>query len=174
MQTVKLKEILIKNVDQTDIEKSGFYTQVTVRLWGKGIFKRDEIRGSDIKSGKRFIVKENQFIISKIDARHGAYGLIPKELNGAVITSDFPSYNLDANRILPQYFQWIFSQKKFVELCKDASSGTTNRIRLNESKFLNLEISLPSINKQEEITSRLNQDSKIIKIINEYKIKIMK
>lgn len=167
MNTIKLREVLSKNIDHIDIENSKVYTQVTVRLWGKGVCKRDEISGSDIKSGKRFVVKENQFIISKIDARHGAYGLIPKELNAAVITSDFPSYNLDTTRILPQYFQWIFSQKKFIELCKNASSGTTNRIRLNESKFLDLEIALPPIDKQEEIIKRLNKDSNTLRMIQE-------
>jgi type I restriction enzyme S subunit len=168
MQCIKLKEILSKNTDKVTMEESKVYTQVTVRLWGKGVCRRDTIRGSEIKSGNRFIVKENQFILSKIDARHGAYGLVPKELNGAIITSDFPSYNLDITKILPQYFQWIFSQKKFIELCKNASSGTTNRIRLNESRFLDLEISLPSIAEQELTIKHLNKDADVIRRIKEY------
>lgn len=170
IQVVKLNEILSRNEEQIEIEESEVYTQVTVRLWGKGVCKRDEVKGSEIKSKKRYLIKENQFIISKIDARHGAYGLVPNELNKAITTADFLTYNLDF-KILPQYFEWIFRQKKFIEQCLRASSGTTNRIRLQESKFLDFDIPLPSIEQQKEIIRQLNKYNDIIIKIEDYNLK---
>lgn len=145
---MRLGDFLSRNMVQIDIEDSVKYRQVTVRMWNKGVCLRDEVLGSDIKSSSRYLVKEGQFIISKIDARHGAFGMIPKELEGAVITADFLSYNIDSSKILPEYFHWFFSQKKFTELCAKASAGTTNRIRLKEDKFLDIEIEIPSLPKQ--------------------------
>lgn len=173
MQTVKLEEILTKNNNKIAIDDSKIYKQVTVRLWGRGVCKRNEIKGSKIKSGNRFVVSENQFIISKIDARHGAYGLVPKEIEGAIVTSDFPTYNLDLTKVLPQYFKWVFSQKEFIEKCRNASSGTTNRIRLKESKFLNLEIPLPSIIQQNQIVTKLNNQISTISMFKQYNSNIV-
>jgi len=39
-------------------------------------------------------------------------------------------------------------------LCKKASDGTTNRVRLQADKFFNLEISLPSIGEQKDFVQR--------------------
>ena len=145
---MKLSDILSRNKEQIVIEDSMKYKQVTVRMWNKGVRLRNEIYGSDIKSPKRFLVSKGQFIISKIDARHGAFGMIPEELAGAVITADFLSYNINSSIIIPEYFHWFFSQKKFIEFCSKASSGTTNRIRLREDKFLDIDIEIPSIEEQ--------------------------
>ena len=146
---MRLGDVLSRNKVQIEIEDTTKYKQVTIRMWNKGVCLRDEVYGGDIKSFKRFLVKEGQFIISKIDARHGAFGMIPNELEGAVITADFLSYNIDSSKIIPEYFHWFFSQKKFTDLCSKASSGTTNRIRLRENKFLDIEIEIPSLPEQE-------------------------
>jgi len=154
---VILKDLLTRNKNQIDLKDDINYKQVTVRMWNKGVCLRNEILGSDIKSAKRYLVSKGQFIISKIDARHGAFGMIPEELEGAVITGDFLSYNIDSSKILPDYFYWFFSQKKFIELCARTSSGTTNRIRLKEDKFLEIPIELPSLDQQQkELTKILN------------------
>ena len=43
----------------------------------------------------------------------------------------------------------------FVERCKRAIEGTTNRVRLSEDRFLALQIGLPSLSEQREITNRI-------------------
>ena len=152
---IKLKEIIERNKDIISIDKNKKYEQVTIRMWNKGVTRRGTIFGHDIL-GKRYIVKSGQFIISKIDARHAAFGLIPPELEGAVITADFLSYNLNLDKVHPFYFDIFTKTPRFFEECKKASSGTTNRIRLNEEKFFNIEISLPSLEEQKRIIFEVN------------------
>lgn len=36
--------------------------------------------------------------MSKIDARNGAYGIVPAELEGAIVTNDFPVLTLTRRR----------------------------------------------------------------------------
>lgn len=50
--------------------------------------------------------------MSKIDARNGAMGLIPAELNGAIVTNDFPTYDVDFNTILPQFLLINYHDQK--------------------------------------------------------------
>jgi type I restriction enzyme S subunit len=47
--------------------------------------------------------------------------------------------------------------KPFVELCRKASEGTTNRVRLQEDRFLNLQISLPPLPEQRRIVARIEE-----------------
>ncbi|MBK7464054.1 MAG: restriction endonuclease subunit S [Betaproteobacteria bacterium] len=44
----------------------------------------------------------------------------------------------------------------FVELCKAASEGTTNRVRIKEDRFLDQQITLPPLAEQQAIVTRLD------------------
>ncbi|MCM3567567.1 restriction endonuclease subunit S [Neobacillus mesonae] len=161
---IQLGKVIERNKEQVTIEDNQTYKQVTVRLWGKGVQLRDEVKGHEIKSAKRFIVKPNQFIISKIDARNGASGLIPNELDGAVTTGDFLSFNFNEDLIIPEYLFWLSKTTWFIEQCVKASSGTTNRVRLNEKKFLEIEIPLPNIEQQKVVIQKINN---VVGLINQ-------
>ena len=41
--------------------------------------------------------------MSKIDARNGAYGIVPAELEGAIVTNDFPVFDVDTKKIIPHF-----------------------------------------------------------------------
>ena len=60
------------------------YKQITVRLWGKGLNLRGKIYGSQIEATRQIRVKAGQFLVSRIDARHGAFGIVPPTLDGAL------------------------------------------------------------------------------------------
>jgi type I restriction enzyme S subunit len=114
------------------------------------------------------VVREGQFIISKIDARNGACGIIPRELDGALVSIDFPVFNILENRLNPSYLAWLCRTAPFIEECKRASEGTTNRVRLQEEKFLRTEISLPSVSEQRRIVASVdslkNQIDAVLKL----------
>lgn len=107
------------------IEDEKCYRRITVRLYGQGVIERDELYGKDIGTKRQFIAREGQLIISRIDARNGAFGIVPKELDGAVVTNDFWLFNV--NNALPQYLMLVLSSKRFQEYWETQSSGTTNR-----------------------------------------------
>jgi type I restriction enzyme S subunit len=152
-----LRELLIRSDVQVEVKPEAYYKQVTVRLWGKGVILRGETIGADIEAPKQFLVKENQFILSKIDARNGALGLIPSSLDGAIVSSDFPVFTLNRSRIIPEFLGWISKTDNFVSICRTASEGTTNRIRLREDRFLATEIPLPSLDEQQRIVTRIEE-----------------
>ena len=132
------------------------YDEVTIRLWGKGVISRGKVRGADVTTPRR-VVRANQLILSKIDARNGAIGLVPEELDGAIVSNDFPSYAfVDRTRFDPAFMGWMVRSQHFVELCKAASEGTTNRVRIKEDRFLAQQIALPSLAEQHAIVSRLD------------------
>jgi len=154
-QTICLGELLFRSTETTHIQPDESYKEITVKLWGKGIVLRGIVSGSELNCSRRFLARKGQLILSRIDARNGAIGIVPESLDGSVVSNDFPLFALDQNRVLPGYFEWLSKTKPFVELCQRASEGTTNRVRLQEDQFLNVKIPLPPLTKQRRIVARI-------------------
>ncbi len=154
---VPLGEVLTKSDEWITINPEKTYKEVTVRLWGKGVALRREVGGAEIAASRRLKVNTGQFILSRIDARNGAFGLVPDSLDGAVVSNDFPVFTPNADRILPSFLSWMARTHSFVEICKRASEGTTNRVRLQEARFLAMKIPLPPLSEQRRIVARIEK-----------------
>lgn len=162
---VKLSSFLSRSKFGVVIQDNTIYRRVTIRVRNGGVIPRDEVVGSIIGTKKQFVVSKGQFIISKIDARNGAMGIVPQELDGAVVTQDFLAYNIDEEKINSQYLVLVSTTKQFVDFCQNCSSGTTNRQRVDEAKFLNIKIPLPSIQEQNELVKQftdVNSDADLM------------
>jgi type I restriction enzyme, S subunit len=155
-QTISIDRFLTKSEAWIPVAPDGQYKQITARLWGKGLTLRGEVPGTAIAAPRQFCAKAGQFLISRIDARHGAFGIVPAELDGALVSNDFPCFDIDASTVLPHYFEWYSRTSQFVDLCRRASEGSTNRVRMKEEKFLKMTVPLPSLDEQRRIVQRLD------------------
>lgn len=153
---VALGKILDPVADRISLNPDTTYSQVTARLWGKGLALRGSLKGSEIAASQQNRVRAGQFLISKIDARHGAFGIVPAELDGAVVSNDFPVFAVNQGKALPDYVSWVSRTDWFVALCRHASEGSTNRVRLKEARFLGQEVPLPPLDEQRRIVARLD------------------
>lgn len=104
---------------------------------------RDKVLWMEIWTKKQFYIKEGQFLISKIDARNGAFGIVPTEVDKWIITWNFWTFDIDESIVDRDYFLSFISTNAFDEICEKTSSGTTNRKYLDEKKFLKFEIQIP-------------------------------
>ena len=153
--TVKLGEVLRRSDETIELQPDLAYRQITVKLWGKGVVLRGILTGAEIAASRQTVARRGQFILSRIDARNGALGIVPPELDEAIVTNDFPVFNVVENRLLPTYLGWMCRTASFVEECKRASEGTTNRVRLQEDTFLAREIPLPPLAEQRRVVARI-------------------
>ncbi|WP_405352266.1 restriction endonuclease subunit S [Nonlabens sp. Asnod3-H03] len=148
-----------------DLEPNQDYKLVTIKMNHKGVVLRGSKKGSDIKS-KMFQVKEGDFILSGIDARNGAFGIVPNELEGAIVTNDFWYFDIDEDIILNQLFLELTTMSWFDEICRKGSDGTTQRIRLQKSKFFNQKVLLPEADEQKELLAKILNFKKGQKALN--------
>ncbi len=153
--STRIGDILKKSDSWLFVDPDAEYKEVTVRLWGRGVTLRGIKQGSEIGSSRRLQVAPGQFIVSRIDARHGAFGLIPDELDGAVVTNDFPVFTPTTDRLNVDFLGWLSKTHGFVDACKKASEGTTNRVRLKEDRFADIEIELPPLDEQRRIVTKI-------------------
>ena len=164
---VKLGEV-ISRVDETEqILKPEDETFVTLKLHGKGVVPRNIGDGKTPKSFRGFRVKLGQFIYSRIDARNGAFGIIPAELDGAVVSKDFPVYEVDSAEIMPSILISICTSEHFVNQIRSMSNGATNRQRIKEDVLERMLIPLPPLGEQKRIAEILGGVSKAIHAVEQ-------
>ena len=154
---MRIGEFLKRNKTAVTIQDGVKYKRVTIKVRNGGVVPRDEVMGENIGTKKQFLVSKGQFILSKIDARNGAMGIIPAELDGAVVTQDFLPYDIDTTKVNPQYFVLVCTTKQFIAFCQSCSSGTTNRQRVDEAQFLNIKVPVPSLEEQNKLVEEYNK-----------------
>ena len=137
MKLTKIGEFLKRSKIPLDILDDEHYNRVTIRINHNGVSLRDNELGKKIGTKKQFILKSGQFILSKIDARYGAFGIAPDEVEGSIITGNFWAYDVDKKKVNIEWFNQFTNSPVFYEVCERASSGITHRKYLDEKFFLN-------------------------------------
>lgn len=150
-ELMKIGEFLTRNKIQIIVQDNIEYKRVTIKMNNNGIFLRDIIIGKKIGTKKQFLIKEGQFLLSKIDARNGAFGVVTKEVDNAIITGNFWTFDVNYSMVDPHFLSLITTTKQFMKFAQSASSGTTGRHYLKESRFLDVKIPLPSLEIQTKI-----------------------
>lgn len=152
---VPLGKLLIRRKDEILLDDLTVYPRLTIRLNGRGIVVRDRVPGSEIGTKRQFIARKGQLVLSKIDARNGAFGILPPEGDKSIITGNFWAFDHNSVRVDLRYLELFTKTQAFIELCVKASSGTTNRLYLQEDKFLLMEIPLPPLPEQRRLVERI-------------------
>ena len=153
---IPIGHIIEKSINSINIEDHVTYKQITLKINGGGTVLRGVKPGKLIGTKKQFIVSAGQFIMSKIDARNGAFGVIGTDLDGAVVTADFPVFNVIKERVTPEYLTLVSSTAQFVRFAQTCSRGTTNRQRIDVNLFLSQKIPLPSLSEQQALMKSYN------------------
>jgi len=147
---VKLSELLKQLKIVVQIDSSKEYKLVTVSSKGT-IKQREVVKGVEIKGEKAFEAKKGSFIYSRLSVHNGAFGIVPIELDGALLTSEMPIFDI-SDRILPEFLIYSLKLPTFKFQLEQLTKGV-GRTRVKEANFLSLLIDLPSIEDQKEIVN---------------------
>jgi type I restriction enzyme S subunit len=153
----RIGDILTRNKTAVAVEDGTSYKQVTIRTNYKGVVLRGTQDGSTILTKNQFAVSAGQFILSRIDARNGAFGIIPEELEGAIVTNDFLAFDINEDEVEREFFNVFLQSPVFLEACIKASRGNTNRKRVDEAFFLNYQVNLPLLSEQHDLIRQINK-----------------
>jgi type I restriction enzyme S subunit len=154
--TRKIGELLTRVKDDIRIDDLATYSRITIHMTGKGISLRDRVTGTEIGTKRQFIARAGQFVLSKIDARNGAFGVLPDECDNAIVTGNFWVFDVDHTQLDRQFFNYLSKSPGFVAACVAASDGTTNRRYLQENTFLEMAIPVPKLIEQQTLVTRLD------------------
>ncbi len=149
----KLSSFLIKNTNAIKVNDSDEYKRVRVKF-NNEVVLRDKVNGIEILTKKQFRIAKGQLIVAKIGASNGALGIVPDELDDAIVTSDFLTYTIDKSKILPEYLVLLLSDARFTNYFLESATGSVMR-RLNEELLLNIEIPVPPLSEQIELSKKI-------------------
>ena len=161
---MRIGEFLKRNKTAVAIDDDVIYKRPRIRVRNGGISLRDEILGEKIGTKSQFLISKGQFLLSKIDARNGAFGVVPEKLDGGVITGNFWTFDVNYNIVNPHYLALLTTTDAFIQFCEQASNGTTNRHYLQEPLFLNIKVPVPSLEEQNELVKTYNDIMVFIKM----------
>lgn len=157
---VKLSDFLVRVMEPVVIKDDIVYSRLTVKIGGAGVTLRkrggipERLFGKDIGRKNQFLVHSGQMVVSSIDARNGASGIVPDEAEGCVVTDNFWVFDVDRERVEPLYLQLALARPALLSKIVTISHGSTNRQYITIEQFLGLRIPLPSKNEQRKFLSR--------------------
>ena len=159
--TIPLGEVLSQRMEDSRITNASKETFVTVRLYGRGAVPRKIGDGKTPVMKVGYRLRSGDLVYSRIDARNGAFALVPKELNGAVVSKDFPTFSILRDRVHPSFLSRFLATEQFFSQLQASSFGTTNRQRIPEELLLSYHIPLPPLAEQERIVKLLDESDEL-------------
>jgi type I restriction enzyme M protein len=148
--------------DVVMLDDATVYRQITIRTNGQGATLRQEVRGADVATKRQFRVAAGDLVVSKIDARHGAFAIVPDHLDGGIVSTDFPVFRARGpERLSPELLAYCLRYGPLADQFARASQGTTNRQRVRVSDILETVLPCPSPDQQEAVVARLRMQQAI-------------
>jgi type I restriction enzyme S subunit len=169
---IRLSEVATQHVEPVKVEAETSYVNLGVRWYGGGAFAREAHQGREIKAKTLYRVKANQFIYNRMFVTEGSFGLITPELAHGVVSNEFPVFDLDPERVLPEWLYIRFQDSNLVRrIANEAEGGTKSRRRWKEDRFADFQINLPPIDVQREIVRVLSACADVEANLNAERLK---
>ena len=151
---VTLGEVLQHRKDSIQIDDTEKYKRCRVQLNAKGIVLRDTVTGVDIKTKRQQVCHAGEFLVAEIDAKHGGFGLVPNELDRAIVSSHYFLFEIDDSKLKRQFLDYFSRTPDFRGQVE--AQGSTNYAAIRPTDVLNYSIPLPPIGEQCAIVTRLD------------------
>lgn len=139
------------------LEDNKEYRRVTVRKNQHDIVTRDIVMGSEIKGKYMTPIHTGQFVISRIGAKEGAIGIVPKELDGSFVTNEFYVLELKTDIISPYFLLLLLTSDTYQGMLRGLSRGATGLSRLPYRSLEDLIIPLPTLQEQLSLTGKMEE-----------------
>ncbi len=148
-----LKPVL--RVETVDPHK--IYNIVGVKWYAKGLFIKSTVMGNEIKADKLYKIKTGDFIYNRLFAWKGSFALVSDEFNDCYVSGEFPVFEINKSRIIPEYLLYFFMNETTWEIASSLSKGgsSVSRNRLNVKNFLSIEIMLNQLESQKKIVQEI-------------------
>lgn len=151
---VPLADVLRHRKEFITIDDTQHYKRCRVQLHAKGVLLRDSVSGSDIKTKKQQVCRAGEFLVAEIDAKMGGFGLVPTELDNAVVSSHYFLFELDESCVDARYLDHYCRTQRFRKQVE--AQGSTNYAAIRPAAVLAYTIPLPPLAEQQALVTRLD------------------
>lgn len=145
---------LVKEVKRKEIwDDTKLYELISVKRRSGGVFHRDSLYGYQIEVKALVKIKENDFLISKMQIVHGASSIVNKEFENFYVSGSYIILNVKNEKVLNPKFINLFSKQKYFYYQTFVSSYGVHieKMTFDFKTFLKTTAVIPSISEQNSI-----------------------
>jgi len=125
------------------------YDFAGVYCFGRGLFRSGRKLGAEFAYKRLCQIRTGEFVYPKLMAWEGALAVVPPECDGLFVSPEFPVFQIDETRVLPEVLDVYFRSPSVWPTLSGASTGTNvRRRRLNPADFLSYRFPLPAMRTQ--------------------------
>jgi type I restriction enzyme, S subunit len=138
------------------LEPAQTYRLVNAKRSRGGIVLRSELTGREILTKTQFETKAGDFLISRRQIIHGACGVVPPELDGAVVSNEYSSLQPRPSLLL-SFLQHYSHTPYFQRTCFHSSHGVdVEKMIFKLNEWLAREVDVPPLGEQRKIAAILS------------------
>ena len=162
-KSVPLSEVLQLDINAVDIDANTTYEMSGVYGFGRGLFHREPLRGSETTYKRFHHLSVGQVVLSQLKGWEGAIAVVDPENSGRFLSTQFPTFRCDEERAIIAYVGWFLKYAPNWHALRRKSRGMgARRDTISPEKFLSLKIPLPSLDDQRRIVERLDQVAALV------------
>ena len=136
-----------------EIDDMQSYKRCRVQSYGKGVVLRDNVTGMEIKTKRQQVCRAGEFLVAEIDAKVGGFGVVPEELDGAIVSSHYFLYEIDDRELDRAYLGYYVRTPFFQD--QVSAQGSTNYAAIRPQHVLEYVIPLPPPDEQHRIVAHI-------------------
>ena len=152
---VALSEVISYRKEFVTIEPDVVYSRCRVQTSARGIVLRDRVPGSHIKTKKQQVCRAGEFLVAEIDAKVGGYGIVPSDLDGAIVSSHYFLFAIEEHRLQGDFLGWYCRTRRFQDQVN--ARGSTNYAAIRPHDVLAYRIPLPPLEDQMRTVDELDK-----------------
>lgn len=152
---MRLGDVIQHRNESITINDLTSYRRPRVQLHAQGIVLRDEVAGAFIKTKTQQICRAGEFLVAEIDAKVGGFGIVPKSLEGSIVSSHYFLFAINEAKLDRRFLDFFIRTPAFRD--QVAAQGSTNYAAIRPSHVLAYEIPLPPLAEQRRVVARVEE-----------------
>ena len=148
---------LVERVDRpAKLANSHTYQLITAKRNRGGIVAREVLRGEQIRTKTQFYVAAGDFLISNRQISHGACGIVPGILDGALVSNEYTAFHT-TSLLDPAYLSALSHSVYFQQTCFHSSIGVhVEKLVFRLEDWMRWEFDIPPLEQQQRIVAVLD------------------
>jgi type I restriction enzyme, S subunit len=153
-RSVVIGDFITQVQDRHVVDPSQSYPNLGIYSFGRGLFLKPPIEGTNTSAQALYRVKSGQFIYSRLFAFEGSYGIVTDEFDGRFVSNEYPTFECDPDRAKPEFLLAYLKSPRIWPLMAMGSKGLGDRRqRIQPEQILAHRIMLPPLEWQTKIAA---------------------
>lgn len=147
-----MRELVALRETDVVVQAKDQYLFAGLYSFGKGVFRGQAKTGMEFAYSRLTRLHADDFLYPKLMAWEGAFGIVPPECDGLVVSPEFPVFEVNKSKVLPEVLDVFFRTPTVWSQIAALSTGTNlRRRRLQPTTFLAFAFPLPPMPAQQRL-----------------------